>query len=178
MRKKVKITLIALTAIIILLLISWLVLRIEINHKNVERDDQKFSFDCDTTKIITETPSISLNNFSKNEIEELKFYILRKHRILKDTLIKPNMKADKISLDTRIPFESFKKTDTILLETKSKLYFKISDFHHYANLHYGMSGYLGNHDCRFYDRNYTVNGKKNNGYLLKVDALKKVNMLR
>lgn len=47
-----------------------------------------------------------------------------------------------------LAFAKFKKTDTIVVETtgKDRLFYQISSFQDYADLHYGMLGYVGSHD--------------------------------
>jgi hypothetical protein len=144
----------------------------ESKKERVENDGIEFSKICDTIQFIAEKPSITFGKFHKTEIDELKFYIIRNNKVIKDTLLKNKITSADHYLWTNIPFENLKKTDTIIIETKNKRYFRISGFHHYAYLHYGMFGYLGSHDCRFAYKDYTVNGKQSNGCLLKADGFK------
>lgn len=169
MNKYLKGCLIALSICILFigLIMGWFWWSMETSHKRAEEDGIKYSKECDTITTITEKPSITLGQFRKNEIDQLKFYLIRNNKIIKDTLIKYEVSEPDNYLSTNIPFENFKKSDSIIVETKNNIYFIISGFHHYAYLHYGMFGYLGNHDCRFADGNYIVNGKIQNGTLLK-----------
>lgn len=161
----------AVLILIIGLLVGWFWWSMETSQQRAEEDGIKYSKECDTITTITEKPSITLGQFSKDEINQLKFYLIRNNRIIKDTLIKYEVSEPDNYLTTNIPFENFKKSDSIILETKSKIKFTISGFHHYAYLHYGMFGYVGSHDCRFDDGNYIVNGKTSNGTLLKKDGI-------
>lgn len=119
--------------------------------KQAEIDGIEFSTECDSVKLITEQPEIQFAKFKKNEISILKFQILRNGKFIQDTLIKNGFK--KTSADEyksiNLPYKTFLKTDTIVVTTQNKLHYYISGYHHYAYLHYGMTGYLGSHDCRF-----------------------------
>ena len=159
--------------LLIALIVGWFWWSMENKHKSAEEDFLKYSKICDTTKVITEKPMIMLGKFHKSEIDMLKFYIIRNNKILKDTTVHYTITSVDHYLSAEIPFNEFLKTDTIIVQTKenSKRYYNISGFRHYAYLHYGMFGYLGSYDCRFYE-NYVVNGEESNGTLLKADGLK------
>ncbi|OMQ13426.1 hypothetical protein [[Flexibacter] sp. ATCC 35103] len=123
-------------------------------RKQAEIDGIKFSKECDLAKFITEQPEIQFANFKKNEINTLKFQILRKGKFIHDTLIKNGFDKKTNSSEYKsitIPYKEFLKTDTIVVITQNKLHYYISGYHHYAYLHYGMNGYLGSHECRFSD---------------------------
>lgn len=130
-------------------------------RKQAEIDGIEFSKECDSVKFITEQPEIQFAKFKKNEISILKFQILREGKFILDTLIK-NEFNKKTSADEyksiTIPYKTFLKTDTIVVTTQNKLHYYISGYHHYAYLHYGMTGYVGSHDCRFYD-NPSINNE-------------------
>lgn len=172
MNKYLKGCLIALSACILFVAIiaGWFWWSMETSQERAEEDGIKYSKECDTITTISEKPSITLGQFRKNEIDQLKFYLIRNNRLVKDTTVHYTITAPDNYLSTNIPFENFKKSDSIILETKSNIYFTISGFHHYAYLHYGMFGYVGSHDCRFDDGNYIVNGKNQNGTLLKKEG--------
>lgn len=173
MNKYLKGCLVALSACILVVAITagWFWWSMETSQKRAEEDGIKYSKECDTITTITEKPSITLGQFRKDEIDQLKFYLIRNNRIIKDALIKYDVSEPDNYLSTNIPFKNFEKSDSIIVETKSKIQFTISGFHHYAYLHYGMFGYVGSHDCRFADGNYIVNGKTCNGTLLKKDGM-------
>lgn len=133
-------------------------------------DYVKFSKICDTISYITENPSISFSKFDRKEINQLKFYMIRNHTIIQDTIVNYEINDDHY-LSTQIPFKKFKKTDTIVVETKNHKYYQISDFHHYAYLHHAMFGYIGSYECRFDDENYMINGKSSNGELLQSEGV-------
>lgn len=175
MNKYFKGCLIALSIFVLIigLVVGWFWWSMETNHKRAEEDGIKYSKECDTIITITEKPSITLEQFEKNEINQLRFYLVRNNKIIKDTTIKYKISDSENYLHTNIPFDSFKKSDSIIVETKTKIYFTISNFHHYANLHHGMFGYVGSHDCRFADDDYIINGELNIGILLKKDGISK-----
>jgi len=130
-------------------------------RKQAEIDGIEFSKECDSVKFITEQPKIEFAKFKRNEIEILNFQILRDGKLIHDTLIKnwfnkKNSYSEYKSIT--IPYKTFLKTDTIVVTTQNKLHYYISGYHHYAYLHYGMTGYLGSHDCRFSD-NPTINNE-------------------
>lgn len=161
----------AVLILIIGLIVGWFWWSMETSHERAEEDGIKYSKECDSITTITEKPAIILGQFRKNEIDQLKFYLIRNNTIIKDTILKYEVSEPDNYLSTNIPFENFKKSDSIIVETKNNIYFTISGFHHYAYLHYGMFGYLGSHDCRFADGNFIVNGKIQTGTLLKKDGI-------
>lgn len=130
-------------------------------RKQAEIDGVEQSAICDTIPYITEQPELSFIYFQNEEIDTVKFQILRDGKLIRDTVAYTEFYS--ISGDSynrvKIPYNCFMKTDTIVLTTKHPLYYKIAGFHHYAYLHYGMYGYLGGHDCRFSD-DCIVNGKE------------------
>lgn len=166
--------------LLVALFIGWLWWSMENNKKRAREDGPKYSNICDTISIITEKPAVALVHFSNAEIDQLKFYIVRNNKIVKDTIVHYKIKPGENYLYTAFPFDTFLKTDTVIVETKknSRRFFHITGFHHYAYLHYGMFGYLGSHDCRFDDNNYLVNGKQNNGTLLKEDGMKECILIK
>lgn len=174
MNKYVKGCLIIFAVLVVIfgMIAGWIWWTMKTSHKRAEEDGIKYSKECDTAMIISEKPSISLGEFREDEISQLKFYLIRNSKILKDTVLKYEILDSEDYLQTNIPFENFKKSDSIIVETKSKVLFTISDFHHYAYLHYGMFGYVGSHDCRFADESYMVNGEKSDGTLLKKNGIK------
>jgi hypothetical protein len=143
------------------------------NQKQAQTDLEKFSRSCDTISLITEKPSVTLQNFDKAEIERLKFYLLRSGRIVSDTVIRYQTSTISNELYTGLPFEHFFKTDTIVVETQgnTRKYYLVSGFGYYASLHYGMMGYLGSYDCRFDNEDFLVNGRRTHGRLMKQDGL-------
>lgn len=143
------------------------------NARQAETDGIKYSKLCDSTKIITEMPAIMLVGFDTLEIKNVRFYIIRQGRQIKDTVITPKLNLPYEYISTQIPFTVFLKTDTILIQTggKVKRFYQLSDFHHYAYLHYGMMGYLGSYDCRLDEKDFLVNGKRSDGQLFKKSGL-------
>lgn len=130
-------------------------------RKQAEIDGIKFSKECDSVKFITEQPEIQFAKFKKNEINILRFQIIREGKFIQDTLIKNGFNKKTSSSEYKfinIPYKTFLKTDTIVVITQNKLHYYISGYHHYAYLHYGMNGYGGGHDCRFSD-NPTINNE-------------------
>lgn len=173
MNKYVKGCLIAagVTGLLIALIAVWFWWSLKRNQGKAEADSVRFSKECDSTIFITEKAGLTFLKFDRPEIGVLRFYIIRSGKVLRDTLVKNEINDDAYWYTT-IPFDRFMKTDTIVVETKDSLYYSISGFHHYADLHYSMFGYAGSHDCRFADEDYIVNGKESNGRLLKAEGIK------
>lgn len=173
MNKYVKgcLTAVAIILLIIALLAVWFWWSLKKNSDKAETDGIKFSKECDTATLITEKANLTFIKFGRQEISTLHFYIIRSGKVLQDTVIKNEVNEDDYWY-TAIPFDHFQKTDTIVVETRSHLYYRISGFHHYAYLHYGMFGYAGSHDCRFAYEEYIVNGQESNGCLLKIEGIK------
>ncbi len=136
-------------------------------------DEARYSAICDTISVITEQPAISFSGFTQAELGQLTFHLIRKGRVLKDTVVRYPRRDGLAEFNIPLAFASFNKTDTIVVETtgKDKRFYRISGFHHYAYLHYGMLGYVGSHDCRLAEGVYTVNGRKNPDFLRKQDGL-------
>ena len=163
MKKYIKgcLTFIAIIVLLLALVIGWFFWSSNNRIKQAEIDGIAFSKECDSVNIITEQPQIQFANFKKNEIDILKFQILRDRKLIQDTLIKNGFNKTKTPDEYKsitIPYKTFFKTDTIVVTTQNKLHYYISGYGHYAYLHYGMTGYLGSHDCRFND-NPTINNE-------------------
>lgn len=133
--------------------------------EDAENDAITFSKECDSIDYISEQPEIDFIGFKKNEIDVIQFQILRNGKFIKDTLIKNNFK-NKTEYKSTIPYKTFLKTDTIVVTTQNKLKYYISGYHHYAYLHYGMTGYVGSHDCRFAG-NPVINNRESNSVIVR-----------
>ncbi len=177
MNKYLKGCLIFLSVIILMMtgIIAWYYSWKARNQKQAQTDLLKFSKNCDTIRLITEKPSVELQNFNRREVNQLKFYLIRHGKIIKDSTLRYQGAPDDIYLYVQLPFDKFLKTDSIIVETKSssKRFFSISGFHHYAYLYYGMMGYLGSYDCRFDDDNFMINGRLAHAVLIKQDGIKR-----
>lgn len=139
------------------------------NRKRAESDVIKYSKICDSVKIITEQPEIGFTGFDEKDISSLKFELKRNGEINKDTIIKNQfsyISDDKTYKKIKIPFPQFLKTDTIVVTIKNNLKFYISGYHHYAGLHYGMMGYVGEYDCGL-GENVNINKSETNGVITK-----------
>ncbi|MDR3046941.1 MAG: hypothetical protein LBU51_04910 [Bacteroidales bacterium] len=137
--------------------------------KKAEKDRVEQSAICDTIPYVTEQPEITLIDFYDEEIDSIRFQILRNGQLINDTLFRTEFTYEDGAYKTmKIPYDYFLKTDTIVVITQGGLYYYISDYHHYAYLHYGMFGYLGSSDCRFSEQ-CVVNGREynNRGTLIK-----------
>ena len=146
---------------------------LERRAKQAVLDEARYSAICDTISTITEQPAISFSGFTKAELSQLTFHLVRKGKILKDTAAHYPQRDGLYEFNIPLAFARFKKTDTIVVETtgKDKRFYHISGFHHYASLHYGMLGYVGGHDCRLAEGAYTVNGRRIQDFLRKQDGL-------
>jgi len=143
---------------------------------NAKKDSIEQSAICDTIPYITERPEITLINFDDEEIDSIRFQIIRNGQVINDTLFRTEFTYEHGSYKVmKIPFDYFLKTDTIVAITKGGLYYYISGYHHYAYLHYGIFGYLGSSDCRFSEScivNYVEYKYNKRGILDKYEGLK------
>ncbi|MGI4873888.1 MAG: hypothetical protein ACRYFX_22235 [Janthinobacterium lividum] len=138
-------------------------------------DEVRYSAVCDTARYVTEQSAISFDGFDPAELRALTFYLVRGGRVLRDTTVRNRREQDALAaFNIALPFARFRKTDTIVVATvgRNQRFYYISDFHHYAYLHYGMLGYLGSHDCRFADGAYLVNSRPYDGFLRKPAGLR------
>lgn len=138
-----------------------------------EKDQVEHSAACDTMRYITEQPELKFSHFEEYEVEELRFRILRNGTLLNDTVVKGRRYFDTDRFYVNIPYDRFLKTDTIVVMTKTPLYFYVSGYHHYAYLEYGMFGYLGSSHCRLLET-CTVNGHESYGAIFKCAGWKEL----
>ncbi|MFV0420146.1 MAG: hypothetical protein ACK5KT_15635 [Dysgonomonas sp.] len=141
-----------LMALIIGVLI-WFNVSLRNMKKQAEIDHASQTIICDSIQIITDQPSVSMYDFNKEDISELRFSIVRNGAIVTDTLIHNR------SQSPNIPFTNFIKTDTILLKTQNNLCYFISGYKYEVFLGYGMFGYVGFKDCRLSNA-IIVNGQQ------------------
>jgi hypothetical protein len=175
-KKILKICLILFITILVILLLIVTTLNIRFSRKRskAEKDRIEQSAICDTIPYITEQPKINLIDFYDEEIDSIRFQIIRNGQLINDTLFKTVFTYEDGAYKTmKIPYDYFLKTDTIVAITKGDLYYYISGYHHYAYLHYGMFGYLESSDCRF-SENCIINNIEYNdrGKLIKHNGLK------
>lgn len=172
---------IAILVLAIIAIIAFWIISSNNKIKQSEIDSAEQSIICDTVPYVVEQPEIAFSNFQSYEIDTLKFQILRAGKLIQDTIVCDdfNYISDKGNYRTmKIPYNYFLKSDTIVVSTKYPLYYKISDYHHYAYLHYGMFGYLGNSDCRF-SNNCVVNNREHtyHGVLSKYEGWKSLDSI-
>ncbi len=144
--------------------------------KQAEIDRKVFTEQCDTFKYVDEKLEISFLDFKPTEIKTIKFSLIRNHKVIKTAFIKEeDLQHDVFSdnshfFSTYLPFEKFLKTDTIAITIGEEIFY-LTDFHHYAYLHYGMFGYLGTHDCRL-SKDYKINNVEKQEFIRKSEGLK------
>jgi hypothetical protein len=160
---------VGLVVLLILGVVAWYYYQKGSNQRQAKEDEVRFSELCDRSKVVTEMPSIMLVGFDSTELGQTHFYIVRQGKYVRDTVVSLQPQVPHQFVSVQLPFSEFFKTDTIMVVTggKKKRFYHLSDFHHYAYLHYGMMGYLGSYDCRLDDRNFLINGKRNDGQLEK-----------
>ena len=161
MRKLLKIGLVAgdSLAALVLGLVAWFQVASNRRERQANRDEVVETARCDRTRYVVEQPKVQLVGFAPADTQELHFYRLAGHRVVQDTLLhRPREANDDVYCLVAIPFVRFAKSDTIVVATRNKRYFKLTGYHHYADLHYGMVGYLGSFDCRL-ALNCLVNGQ-------------------
>jgi hypothetical protein len=135
--------------IVITLLIGWIIFGQYRRERQAKIDEIEQNKICDSEKYITEQPKITFIGFTKKEVRHAHFYLIRKNIVIHDSIIVGNANAisENIYSHFQIPFSTFLKSDTIIAKISNR-YFILPKFHHYAYLHYGMFGYVGNWDCR------------------------------
>lgn len=151
---------------------------LESRKKQAVLDEARYSAICDTISTITEQPALSFSSFTKVELSQLRFYLVREGIVLKDTVVQYPQRDGLYAFNIPIALARFKKTDTIVVETAGpdKRFYQILGFHHAASLHYGMLGYVGGYDCGLVEGYYTVNGQKAKDFLRKQDGLPALNL--
>jgi hypothetical protein len=175
-KKILRACLIIVITILVILLLIGVALNISFARKKskAEKDIREKSAICDTIPYITEQPEIVLIDFYDEEIDSIRFQIIRNGQVINDTIFRTKFTyEDGAYKQLKIPYDYFLKTDTIVAITKGSLYYYISGYHHYAHLHYGMFGYLGSSDCQL-SEGCIVNDVQYNdeGKLIKYNGLK------
>lgn len=140
------------------LLIGFIFLSIYQKRKSIEEKMIKKSKECNKNLYITQKPIINLCNFNDSDLEELRFQIIRNTKFVKDTTVL-NIEREKYLTTLTIPFSDFLKTDTILVTTKSKLQYKISNFKYIVRSYHGMFGPVAISDC-ILDDFFVINAEK------------------
>jgi len=131
---------------------------------NLKNKQQKKSIICDQNPYVTEQPEFWLINFEDKDLDKIKFQILRDKQLIKDTILL-GTKNQEYNTSIRIPYKEFLKTDTIVVSIDT-LNYSISDFHHGADLLYGIFGPVTVSDCFLFER-FTINNQKNTKILNK-----------
>ena len=110
---------------------------LEQRKKQAVLDEERYSAICDTISSITEHPAVSFSGFTKAELSKLTFSLIRKDKVLKDTVVHYPQRDGLYEFNIPLGFASFKKSDTIVVATsgKDKRFYRISSFYHYAYLH-------------------------------------------
>ena len=167
MKKYVKVILKILLGIILLiiLLISMILFLMDQHRKKKKRELLEKKEICHKNIYIEQQPKVDLYGFKNSELEELKFQIIRNNKLIKDTLIL-GIKNEAHTISALIPYTNFLKTDTILLITKSKLEYRISNFEYTAKQYHGMTGAVGDAFCVL-NHLFTVNKEKNTNKVYK-----------
>jgi hypothetical protein len=158
--------LIVAAVILSLIIIGIISICISINYsqRQLEKKCEEKSLLCDTVNCITEQPEIVFNDFSEDEIDTLKFQILRNGELMCDTLISnafTYISDEGFYSEMKIPYTSFLKTDTIVVTTQTPLYYYISDYSYFTHVYYGMFGPVSCSDCKL--DCCTINNKIANG---------------
>ncbi|MCJ8154217.1 hypothetical protein MKJ01_10645 [Chryseobacterium sp. SSA4.19] len=170
MKRFFKVVLIVLAiffGIIAAIIIAWNVSSCQ-RKKKADEDSITFSKKCDSLLSITEQPEIGFSDFSYKEISTLRFQILRNNKLIEDSVIKTHFKDNSL-MRVKIPYREFLKTDTIVVTTPNNLKYYISGYQHVANLHYGMMGYVGSHDCSL-SESCIINKSETDGVISKTHA--------
>lgn len=166
MKKLFKILLYILGAIasLVLLAVVWWNVRSYFKQKQEAKDLFSVGKKCDTMKVVTESPYLGFVGFRSDEVNALKFEIIRNGKSVKDSAVFAEKKRlDSEYISYYIPFQNFLKTDTIRITTKKGRKFNVSNFQYNAAARHGMFGYLFTECVLLSD--VTVNSVKTDGVI-------------
>jgi len=157
MNKILKIVLIGIITVIsfIGLLIGLFLFSLSQNRKESNKKMLEKSKECDLNMVIKEQPEIDLFHFENTDLKRIKFEIIRNNISIKDTMLLGVKNKDFIT-SVHIPFNTFLKSDTILLTINNEFRYYISDFDYRVTELYGMFGPVAISDCLLVD-SYTIN---------------------
>ncbi len=160
--------------LLLALVVVWYLWSHKRNRLKAAADEARYEKICDTVQTISSKVYISFEGFQRNEITNLKYFLVRGHRIIANTLVREAFQGKDNYYSGIIPFAIFKKTDTVVVQTSGadRRYFWVSGFRYRPYLYNGAMGYLGECDCRLFDGDYLVNGKKSYGALRKADGMR------
>ncbi|MCL5246228.1 hypothetical protein M4I21_10445 [Cellulophaga sp. 20_2_10] len=139
-------------------------------NKRLKKEASEKSKSCNSILYVTEQPEIMLFEFNDVTSEDLEFKIIRNTKVIKDTIILDTTATKNIINYINIPFDSFLKTDSILVTVHKEFHYYISDFKHGVGLHYGMFGPVATSDCELLE-SFTINGVKNINNLVKAKGI-------
>lgn len=111
------------------------------SNERQNQDDE----DCKNMAFITDNPLIIIEDVTASYNMDIDLILLNKNDTVEKRVIH-NRANNKIEFN--IPFKKFKKTNKILIVTKSKNYI-VSQMGYFNDGHWGMFGYLGG-KCEFF----------------------------
>lgn len=140
------------------------------NKKQLNKEASEKSKNCNSILYVTEQPEITFFNFKDITSDDLEFKIIRNNKVIKDTVILDTTATKNIINYINIPFNSFLKTDSILVTVHKEFHYYISGFKHTVGLNYGMFGPVATSECELLN-SFTINGNKNQTNLNKAIAI-------
>ncbi len=144
------------------LLVGLFFFSIYLKRKSLEDKVIEKSKLCNRNDTIYQSPELYFHDFEATDLKELRFQIIRNQEIVRDsTLIVKEKFAYLV-----VPFKEFLKTDIIVITTKSKLQYQISNFKYVVGLNYGMLGPVAVSDCMLHD-SYTINETEDTNDIIK-----------
>ena len=136
-----------------------------ISRKQLDKEMIEKSKECALITNVTAQPELYLLEFNDFDLQKLKFEIIRDNKVVKDSVILGN-KNEKPITSIRIPFNTFLKSDTILLTTNTNLQYYISNFRYGVHQNWGMFGPVAISECTLLSV-FTINEEPNTKRIIK-----------
>jgi len=129
------------------LLIGGLMLSMNLNKKQKQKEAIEKSKKCSAALYIEDQPFLQFKHFKSDEIKQIQFQLLRDNNSIKDTIISSSENSFR---SIEVPFNKFLKSDTVLITINNNLNYSLSDFKYKTGLLYGMFGPVAISDCVIY----------------------------
>jgi len=152
---------------IILLLLAFVWGSIEWNRYAKKKEAIRYQKEvCDTMKTVDRKFEFTIDGFNKKEIKQVHFYLQQDKLIIKDSIVKVDIKPENDYQTVLLPFEKFRTTDRIIVNVGNR-YFVLSGLNYRAQYKYGMLGPVGSCECEMAGFE-TLNGEPaGSGWLIK-----------
>ena len=125
---------------------------------------------CDTITTVNGKIDFILSGFSKKEIRQVRFYLVRNKLIMRDSVVKVDVNPIIEYQKVMLPFDKVSITDQVIVKAGNR-YFQLTGLSYRAKYNYGMFGPVGDCECAlngFEKINGTMAGS---GWLIKKHGL-------